>query len=161
MNGLEWIEAPPVNSNINGDVYDNYSMAPSARPTSSVDLNIDPRLAMNNDSIPTNLTAVPNHLIEASRNILISLIQTLNIPSEVNKEQTDGGEQLEQESTDLDSIPESNHDPSHPTIINDIRVTSNPHSRQIESIIDCTRKGPKRQVFYLARTKKRQLLLVL
>lgn len=146
----EWIEAQQTNNNINGDMYDNYSTAPSVRP-SSIDLNIDPRLATdviaNNDSIPT----VPNHLVEASRDILISLIQTLNVSS--NKEQTTE-EQLQQEIMELDSIPESNHDPSHPRIVNDLHVTSNPHSNQIESIIDSKRSGQKHQLFYLAKTKK-------
>jgi hypothetical protein len=37
-------------------------------------------------------------------------------------------EDFEQEIMDLESITESNHDPSHPRIIDDIHVTSNPHS---------------------------------
>jgi hypothetical protein len=152
----EWIEAQAMNNNINNDMYGNYSTAPSARP-SSVDLNIDPRLTtdaiVNNESIPTNIAAVPNHLVEASRDLLISLIQTLNIPSHTNKEQT-AEERLQEEIMELSSIAESNHDPSHPRIVNDLRVTSNPHSNQIESIIDSKRSGSKHQLFYLARTKK-------
>jgi len=111
----EWIESQQINSNINDDVYDNYSTAPSVWPT------VDPRLTantviMNNDPAP-----IPN---------------------------------VVEEITDLDSIPESDHDPALPIRINDIRVTSNPHSAQIESILDSVCKGPKRQIFYLAKTKK-------
>jgi hypothetical protein len=97
-------------------------------------------------AVPTGRTSitVPNNLVETSREILISLIKALDVPVE----------ELEQEIADLESIPESNHDPSLPRTIDDIRVTSEPRSNQINYIINCKHAGPKRQMFYLARTKK-------
>ena len=157
----EWTGAPFHDNNSNGNLYGGYSTVPSAaRPASSADLNIDPTLAMNdiatnNAPAPTNQTSitVSNDVVETSREILISLIKALDVPPDVN---TNGQpvDELEQEIAELESIPESNHDPSHPRTIDDIRVTSEPHSNQIDCIIDCKRAGHKRRMFYLAKTKK-------
>jgi hypothetical protein len=165
----EWTGAPFINSNSNGDLYGGYSTtAPSARPASSADLNIDPTLRTNDIApAPTNQTSITvlNDVVETSREILIALIKALDVPQEVNtnelQERAGGIELTEQELADLESIPESIHDPSQPITIDDIRVTSDPCSNQIDQIIDSRRAGPKRQMFYLARTKKGQLLLVL
>jgi hypothetical protein len=153
----EWTEAPYINSNSNGGLYGGYSTtAPSARPASSADLNIDPTLGLNNvatNNAPAPIT-VSSDVVETSREILISLIRALDVPPEVNTTNEQPVDELEQEIAELESIPESNHDPSLPRTIDDIRVTSEPRSNQIDHIIDCKRAGHKRRMFYLAKTKK-------
>ena len=153
----EWMEAPLLDNNNDNDVYRRYPAAPSASPVSTMHLNIDPMLAMNdvvtnNASIPTNppTITVSNPLIETSREILLFLLKTLNVSNNNANEQSINRFEF----TDLESIPESSHDSSLPRIINDIRITSEPHTNQIDHIIDCKRAGTKHRMFYLARTTK-------
>jgi len=170
----EWTEEAPTNQitpshDDNGNPHLGY-LSTSTFSIMPPDPSIDPKLTMNatadaTTNVATNnaptLTShtavtVPDYLAETSSKILIYLAKVLEIPQDIDMDQHPHGELIftEQELEDLESIPESNHDPSVPKTIDDIRVTSDPRSREIAEIIDCKRVGIKRQVFYLARTKK-------
>lgn len=170
-----WTEEAPMGqiTSFHGDNNGNPHLGYPNTSTFSImptDSNIDPTLAMNATAdVITNVAmnnaptltghaavTVPDYLVETSSKILIHLAKVLEIPQDNDMEEHPLGELTftEQELEDLESIPESNHDPSVPKTIDDIRVTSEPRSHQIAEIIDCKRVGIKRQVFYLARTKK-------
>jgi len=149
----EWNES---SFSYNGGLYYENSTTPPVPFAPPADLNLDPTLTMSN--IPTTNAAgstgptvgtAPSHLVEAGRQILMSLLQVLDAPDETFTSEQPA---VEPETEDLESLSEETHDPLLPRTINDIRVTSNPRSSQIEHIIDCRRMGSKRQVYYLAKT---------
>jgi hypothetical protein len=129
----------------------------------SINATINPVLSANGvtDTLQTGYSAVmvPNHLVEATGRILMYLVQIVEMPEvpqvmDANANEQSGGLMAtEQEIAELESIPESDHDPTLPRTIDDIRVTANPRPREIAELIDFKRAGPSRRAFYLARTK--------
>ena len=113
-------------------------------------------VATNNTATSTDHTAMStsNHLVETSRQILTSLLKALDVPNDVSADEQPAAEleSTEHELEDLKFIPESDRDSSLPKTINDICVTSDSRSNQIDYIIDCRRMITKCQVYYLAKT---------
>jgi hypothetical protein len=180
MNEGNWTNDPTSHTTFdNGGQYINHVSPP---PYTSTPVDIDPvnsKIRPNTDAMidpaldasvfpntpPTGYCSVmvPSHLAEATGKILIYLTQILEIPETPQTMEMDTEEpsdepmfteqELEQEIADLESIPESDHDPTLPLTIGDIRVTANPRPREIVELIDSKRAGPHRRTFYLARTK--------
>src|SRR6266496_5783055 len=130
-----WTEEAPMSqiSSFHGDNNSNPHLGYPNTSTFSImptDLSIDPTLvmnaimdiimniAMNNAPILTSHTAmtVPDYLVKTSSKILIYLTKVLEIPQDIDMEEHPPGELtfIKQELKDLESIPESNHDPSVP-----------------------------------------------
>jgi hypothetical protein len=121
---------------------------------------IDPTLCVRTDppaprTLDQAVVTVPQHLAEASRNILIYLTQILEIPEASNDldegpvgETTFTAEELES----LEPIDEEEFEPPIPSVIDGVCVNLNPQPDEIMDIIDLRRVGSDRQTYYLAKS---------
>lgn len=159
----------------NSDQYFDHSSPPPYTPipvnTTPTDLNshTNANTAVNTalstsaftNTLPAGYSSVmvPNHLAEATGKILIYLAQALDaweVPQTMDADTNKPSGELtftEEELTDLDSIPESDHNPSLPLTIDNIQVTGKPRPREIAELINFKQARPNRRAFYLARTK--------
>ena len=98
------------------------------------------------------VVTVPEHLAEASSQVLIYLTQILKISESSEKPNDEEATLAEEELDALGPIDEDEFEFSTPSTIDGIQVNRNPKSMEIEDVIDHRRVGPDRQTFYLARS---------
>lgn len=102
---------------------------------------IDPALYRIHPSAPAtfgqSIVIVPEEFAEATSRLLIYLVQTIEVPNDAEIPNTGEAE-----------------DPESPSVIDGVRVCSNPKSKEIKEIIDLRRFGYDRRTYYLARTRQ-------
>jgi hypothetical protein len=94
---------------------------------------------------------VPEQFAEASRRLLIHLVQTVDIPETPREESAEEMMLTTDEIEILEPIDEETFETYVPNSIDGIRVSMSPQSAEIKEVIDLRRIGPNRQTFYLAK----------